>query len=103
VQARIANADQERNRIRVEAQQTAASVKEQIAARAQVEAAAARERGQHDIAAAQSQAGADLRSEIAALAMGAAEVVVSRNLDDATQTDLIEAYINNVGTQGVGA
>jgi F-type H+-transporting ATPase subunit b len=42
---------------------------------------------------------ADLRGEVAQLAIGAAEVVVSKNLDQATQVQLIEDYINQVANQ----
>ena len=45
-----------------------------------------RERAAADIEAAKAQAIADLRGEVAALAIGAAEVVVGRNLDRDTQT-----------------
>ena len=40
---------------------------------------------------------ADLHDEVAALAIGAAEAVVRNNLDDATQDQLIESYITQVG------
>ena len=42
---------------------------------------------------------ADLRGEVASLAIGAAEVVVSKNLDQSTQVQLIEDYINQVANQ----
>ena len=51
------------------------------------------------IEAAKGQAIADLRGEVAQLAIGAAEVVVKRNLDQATQTQLIEDYINQVNAR----
>ena len=41
----------------------------------------------------------DLRGEVAQLAIGAAETVVQRSLDEATQTQLIEDYINQVAAQ----
>ena len=49
------------------------------------------------IEAAKAQAVADLRSEVTALAIGAAEQVVSRNLDAETNAALVEAYIDQVG------
>lgn len=98
VEGRIANADQERARIRTEAQRTAASLVEQTAERAQREAEEIRRRAQADIAASQAQASADLQAEIAQLAIGAAEQVVARNLDEATQRQLIDAYIANLAT-----
>ena len=44
------------------------------------------------------QAIADLRGEVAQLAVGAASAVVNKNLDPATQTQLIEDYINQVAS-----
>jgi F0F1-type ATP synthase membrane subunit b/b' len=40
---------------------------------------------------------ADLRGEVTSLAIGAAEQVVGRNLDEATNAALVEAYIDQVG------
>jgi F0F1-type ATP synthase membrane subunit b/b' len=51
-----------------------------------------------DIEAAKVQATADLRGELAALAVGAASAVVNKNLDAAAQTQLIEDYISSVGS-----
>jgi hypothetical protein len=52
-----------------------------------------------DVESAKNQAIADLRSEVASLAIGAAEVVVQHNLDAATQTQLVEQYIQSVANQ----
>jgi F-type H+-transporting ATPase subunit b len=100
VERRIANVDQERARIRTEAQQTAKSLSEQIAERSQSEAEEIRRRAVLDAEAARAQAGADLQAEIAQLAVDAAEAVVARNLDDQTQRQLIESYITQVGSGG---
>ncbi len=102
VQGRIANADAERNRIRTEAQQTAAALKEQIAERAVQDAADLRARVAVDAESSKAQATADLRAEMVDLAVGAAEAVVSRNLDDSTQSQLVESYIADLST-GAGA
>ena len=59
----------------------------------------ARARAAADIDAAKAQAIADLRREVAALSIGAAEVVVERNLDADTQPQLVENYINQVGSR----
>jgi F-type H+-transporting ATPase subunit b len=98
VQARIANADAERQRILAEAHQTAAAVKAQIEERAGTDAAEIRSRAVVDIEASKAQVSADLQAEVADLAVGAAEVVVSRNLDPATQQELIEKYIAQLAT-----
>ena len=49
--------------------------------------------------AAKAQATADLRGELAQLTVGAASAVVNKNLDAAAQTQLIEDYINSVGSK----
>jgi len=99
VESNIANAEQERQRIVAGAHDDAASVKAQIIARAGTDAADLRARGRSDAEGARAQATADLEAEIGALAIGAAEKVVSNSLDAATQADLIESYISNVGAR----
>lgn len=97
VEARIANVDAERERLRAEAALNAEAVREQVAARAVQEAEDIRRRGAADIEAAKAQVSVDLSSELADLAIGAAEQVVANSLDDATQADLVERYIASVG------
>ena len=67
--------------------------------RLQTDIAEMRTRAAADIEAAKAQAIADLRGEVAALAIGAAEPVVERNLDQATQVPLVEDYINQVSVR----
>lgn len=100
VQSRIANADVERQRIHAEATETAAALKAQIAARTETDAEELRVRGLADAESSKSQVVADLQAEIAALAVGAAEAVVVRNLDGDTQAQLIDAFIRDLGTAG---
>ena len=97
VQGRIANAEQERQRILVEARQTAEALKNQIVAKAEDESVSIKARAVTDIEASKGQAIADLQSEVAALAMGAAEAIIAKALDAQTQTDLIDGYITQVG------
>jgi F-type H+-transporting ATPase subunit b len=99
VQHRIADAGNERQRILDEAGQTAASLKTQLQAKADQDAADLKARAATDVEASKGQALADLQSDAASLAMGAAEAVVTHNLDAATQTELIETYITQVGVQ----
>ncbi|WP_208027108.1 F0F1 ATP synthase subunit B family protein [Rhabdothermincola sediminis] len=103
VEGRIANADQERARIRSEAHQTAAALAEQIAARAEADAAELRARVAADAEASKAQAAADLKAELAELVVGAAEAVVARNLDGQTQAELVERYITSLRSSGVSA
>ena len=55
-----------------------------------------KEQAATDIEAAKAQVLADLRSEVATLAIGAAEKVVRRSLDRDTNVALIEQFINEV-------
>jgi F-type H+-transporting ATPase subunit b len=97
--AQLADAKGEAGRIIEEARQAADALRRDQEARLQAELAEMRQRAAADIDAAKSQAIADLRGEVANLAIGAAEVVIQRNLDRPTQTQLIEEYINQVAAQ----
>jgi F-type H+-transporting ATPase subunit b len=99
VQHRIADAGNERQRILDEAATTAASLKALLPAMPAADAAELVPRATADVEASKGQALADLQADAASLALGAAEAVVNRNLDAATQTDLIESYITQVGAQ----
>ena len=94
---RVADAENERQHILVEARQTAEALKQQIVARAEAEAEAIAVRAAADIESGKNQAVADLQAEVAELALGAAQAVVAGNLDAATQSDLIDGYIEQVG------
>jgi F-type H+-transporting ATPase subunit b len=96
-QAQLADARNESVRIIEEARQTADEMKRDLQARTEAEIAEMRARATGEIEAAKTQAIADLRGEVAALAIGAAEQVVERNLDRDTNVALIESYINQVG------
>jgi len=97
VQARIADAENERQRILAESRSTAAALKAQLVAKAEQDAADMKSRSVADIESSKSQVSADLRADVAQLALGAAEAVVVANLDADTQHDLIEGYITKVG------
>lgn len=97
--AQLADAKGEAGRIVDEARHVADALKKDAEARLQTELAEARTRAAADIEAAKAQATADLRGELATLAVGAASAVVNKNLDPATQTQLIEDYISSVGAR----
>lgn len=97
VTAAVANADTEAARIVEDARTTAESLRTQLRARADEEVEELRRRAAADINASKSQAIADLQAEVSALALGAAETVVRRNLDATTQSALIDDYIDKVG------
>lgn len=96
--AELAGAKAEAGRIIEEARTAADALKKEQAARLQDELAEIRARATADIESAKTQAIADLKGEVAQLAVGAASAVVHKNLDAATQTQLIEDYINQVAT-----
>jgi F-type H+-transporting ATPase subunit b len=95
--AQLADAKNESARIIEEARQTADSVRTERIAAIDGEIAEMRQRAAAEIESSKAQAMADLRGEVTALAIGAAERVVERNLDDATNRALVDAYIDQVG------
>jgi F-type H+-transporting ATPase subunit b len=97
--AQLNDAKSEAGRIIEEARQAADQIKRDQEARLQSELAELRTRAIADIDVAKANAMNDLRTEVAALAIGAAETVVQRNLDSETQTQLVEDYINQVAAQ----
>jgi F-type H+-transporting ATPase subunit b len=96
--AQIADARNEAGRIIEEARQSAEQVRRDLIARAETEANEVRERAQADIAAQQQRAIAELRTDVAQLSIDLAERIVERNLDRATQLQLVDSFINQVGS-----
>jgi F-type H+-transporting ATPase subunit b len=97
--AQLNDARSEAGQIIEEARQAADQLKRDQESRLQGELAEVRERAVNDIEAAKVQAMADLRSEVAQLAIGAAETIVGRNLDAATQTQLVDDYIDQIAAR----
>lgn len=95
----LAVAKQEATRVIEDARATADALKADLHKRAEAEIAEMRQRAAADIESSKAQAIADLKGEVAALAIGAAEVVVQKNLDHATQVALVENYISTVGSK----
>ena len=98
LQQRIANADEECSRIVSEADETAATLKAQLIAKADADAVDTRQRAVADAAAAQGQVSRGIEEELGQLAIGAAEQVITNSLDGAAQADLIDRYIARVGS-----
>jgi F-type H+-transporting ATPase subunit b len=94
--AEIGDIGSERQRLLTEAGETAERLKVDVVARARTEAESLRTRALADIEAQRNQAMGDLRAEVARLTRGAAEAVVRDNLDDASQKQLIDSYIERV-------
>ncbi len=82
-----------------QARQEAAAVKVDLQARAEADIAEMRAQAAAEVQAARQRAIADLQSEVADIVVGAAGRVVEKNLDVATQRDLIDNYIASVGRQ----
>jgi F-type H+-transporting ATPase subunit b len=97
--AQLSDARNESARIIEEARQQADALRRDQEQRLQTELAAMRERAAADVEAAKAQAVADLRREVTTLAIGAAEVIVQRNLDRPAQEQLVDNYIAQVSSR----
>lgn len=95
-QAKLNEARTEAGRILDEARQSAEQIKRDREGALQTELAEMRQRAQTDIEGQKAQATAELRGDLAQLAIGAAETVLQRNLDAASQQQLVEDYIDQV-------
>lgn len=95
-QHQLADARNESNRIIEEARQTAESLRRDLMVRAEAEVAELRQRSADEIQAAKDRALADLRAQVANIAVGAAEKIVERSLDRETNIQLVENYINSL-------
>jgi F-type H+-transporting ATPase subunit b len=97
-QAQLAEARNEASRILEEARQAADQMRRDLIARAEADAAELRARAQQDVELATQRATQELQERVANLSIELAEVIVKHNLDRDTQLQLIENYINEVGT-----
>jgi F-type H+-transporting ATPase subunit b len=97
-EAQLAEARGEAGKIIEEARQAAEQVRRDLIARAEVEANEIRDRAQVDIAAQQQRALTELRTDVAQLSIDLAERIVERNLDRDTQQQLVDSFINQVGS-----
>lgn len=86
----------EETRIREEAVAQAARLKADLIAKAESDAAEVRARGTVEVENYRRQAIADLTAQMSDLTKDSAEAVVRDSLDDQSQNDLIENYINQV-------
>jgi F-type H+-transporting ATPase subunit b len=89
----IADARNEAGRIIEEARQSAETVRRDLIARAEEEAREIGERAQGDIGNQRAQALAQLRDEVAALSIDLASRIVERNLDNETNRQLVESFL----------
>jgi len=96
--AQLADARNESARIIEEARQTADQLRRDLQVRAEAEIADMRTRAQEEISAAKDRAMAEVRTQVSELAIQAAELVVSRNLDRETNRQLVDQFIQQVGS-----
>ncbi len=99
IKAALADSDTEAARIVEEARQAADALGKEIRQRGEADAAEITARIETDVATATRQAVADMTAEVGRLALGAAQEVVTSNLDDSTQQRLIDDYISQLGSQ----
>jgi F-type H+-transporting ATPase subunit b len=97
--AQLNDARAEAGRVIEEARQAADQLRRDQEASLQTELAELRQRAVADIDAAKVQAMADLRSDVAQLAIGAAETIVGTSLDTATQSRLVDEYIDEIAAR----
>ncbi len=95
-EAQLADAKATAAKIVDEARESAEQVKRDLQARAEAEIAEQRSRATADIEASRRQAIDDLRGEVSAIAVGAAERVVGASLDAGVHSSLIDSYIDEV-------
>ena len=95
-EARLADAQGEVARLFEEARTSADQLRADLTARAEADNVEMRDRATADIEASRQQAIADLRTEVAGIALGAAERVVQSSLDEDAQRRLIDQYIDEV-------
>ena len=98
LKAKLGDAEADARRLVDDARAQADKLKHDGAAKAEADAAAIRERAASDVAGMRAQANADIQAEVSAKALAVAEEVATSNLDDATQAQLIEQYIEQVGS-----
>ena len=95
-EARLADAKNEASRLIDEARGAADQVRTDLVAKAEADIAEMKTRAANEIEASRQQAIADLRAEVAGIALGAAEKVVQGSLDDDAQRRLVDQYIDEV-------
>ena len=96
--AKLSDAQSEANAIIDEARQSAEGVRRDLIARAEADAAEVRVRANDEVRLASERALADLRQQVGVMSVDLAGKIVERNLDVATQQQLIDSYIASVGS-----
>ena len=100
--SQVADARSEANRIIEEARQSAEQVRKDLIAKAETEAQGITQRAQEQIGAERDRTLRELQQQIADLSIELASKVVGRSIDPASQRDLVDAYIKEVGGMSNG-
>jgi F-type H+-transporting ATPase subunit b len=95
--AQIAGANEEAAQIVTDAREAGEAVKADIVARAESEAEAVKSRASDDIASERERVADDLRRHVADLSLSVAERVVTSNIDEDVQRELVDRYIDELG------
>jgi F-type H+-transporting ATPase subunit b len=95
----LAEARTEASQIVEASREQAEEVRRELIAKAEQDAAEIRQRAADDARLAGDRAMSELRASVAQLSIELAEKVVEHNLDHDTQIQLIESYINQVGSR----
>jgi F-type H+-transporting ATPase subunit b len=93
---RLAKAEEEVQRIVEQGREYAEKLKEQILAESEEQARKKIEEAEQSIARKQEEAFAQLRSEIAEIAVTAAEKIIKETLDKEKQKKLVDAYLDEL-------
>ena len=95
----LAEARTEAGQIVEQSREQAEEVRRELIAKAESDAAEIRQRASEDARLASDRAMSELRVSVTQLSIELAEKVVEHNLDHDTQIQLIESYINQVGSR----
>jgi F-type H+-transporting ATPase subunit b len=95
----LAEARTEASQIIEASREQAEEVRRELITKAESDAAEVRQRAAEDARLASDRAMTELRASVADLSIELAEKVVEHNLDHDTQIQLIESYINQVGSR----
>ena len=95
--SQVAGAKGEASQIVADARESGEAVKSDIVTRAEVEAEDIKARGHDDVAAERERVASDLRRQVADLSLDVAEKVVVSSIDEQTQRELVDRYIDELG------
>ncbi|MFQ5554451.1 MAG: F0F1 ATP synthase subunit B [Acidimicrobiia bacterium] len=98
--SQISGARDEANRIVEEARQAGESVRSDVLARAEQEAAGIKERTRADVAGERERMASAIQREVATLSLDVAEKVIGQALDRDSQRALVDRYIDDLGQDG---